>query len=60
LLAEVTEYARTCGMDFVILFADDDRVYTRTGWIRAANRCAWLKIDEHRTLGGPRRRTPAP
>ena len=51
LLAEVTEHARTCGMDFVILFADDDRLYTRTGWIRVANPCTWLKIDEHRTLG---------
>src|ERR1700759_4385253 len=51
LLAEVTEHARSCGMDFVILFADDDRVYTRTGWARAANRCTWLKINEHRTLG---------
>jgi hypothetical protein len=27
MLAEVTELARACGMDFVILFADDDRLY---------------------------------
>jgi GNAT superfamily N-acetyltransferase len=26
LLAEVTELARPCGMDFVVLFADDDRL----------------------------------
>jgi GNAT superfamily N-acetyltransferase len=51
LLADVTELARSCGMDFVILFADDDRVYTRSGWARAANRCTWLKIHEHTTLG---------
>jgi predicted N-acetyltransferase YhbS len=51
LLAEVTDHARSCGMDFVILFADDDRLYTRAGWSRAANRCSWLKIDDHRTLG---------
>jgi GNAT superfamily N-acetyltransferase len=51
LLAEVTEHARACKMDFVILFADDDRLYTRTGWVRVANPCTWLKIDEHRTLG---------
>ena len=51
LLAEVTDHARSCGMDFVILFADDDRLYTRTGWTRAANRCSWVKIDDHRTLG---------
>jgi GNAT superfamily N-acetyltransferase len=51
LLAEVTELARACRMDFVILFADDDRLYTRNGWARAANPCSWLKIDDHTTLG---------
>ena len=51
LLAEVTELARSCGMDFVILFADDDRLYTRNGWARAANPCSWLKINDHTTLG---------
>ena len=51
LLAEVTELARVCGMDFVILFADDDRVYTRNGWMRAGNLCTWVKIHEHTTLG---------
>jgi GNAT superfamily N-acetyltransferase len=51
LLAEVTEFARSCGMDFVILFADDERVYTRNGWAHAGNRCTWLKIHDHTTLG---------
>lgn len=51
LLAEVTELARSCGMDFVVLFADDDRLYTRHGWARAANPCSWLKINDHTTLG---------
>ena len=51
LLAEVTEYARSCGMDFVILFADDSRLYRRNGWVPAANPCSWLKINDHRTLG---------
>lgn len=51
LLAEVTQLACSCGMDFVILFADDDRVYTRNGWARAANPCSWVKIHEHATLG---------
>ena len=51
LLAEVTQLAGSCRMDFVILFADDDRLYTRNGWARAANPCTWLKIHEHATLG---------
>jgi len=51
LLAEVTGLARACELDFVILFADDDRLYTRNGWARAANPCTWVKIDDHTTLG---------
>jgi GNAT superfamily N-acetyltransferase len=51
LLAELTEYARSCGMDFIILFADDSRLYDRNGWVRAGNRCSWVKIHDHRTLG---------
>jgi hypothetical protein len=37
LLADVTELARSCGMHFVILFADDGRLYARNGWVSAAN-----------------------
>ena len=51
LLAEVTDLARSCGMDFVILFADDDRLYSRNGWAGAANPCSWVKIHDHSTLG---------
>jgi GNAT superfamily N-acetyltransferase len=51
LLAELTAYAHACGMDFIILFADDDRVYTRNGWSRVSNRCTWVQINEHTTLG---------
>jgi GNAT superfamily N-acetyltransferase len=51
LLAEVTEFARACAMAFIILFADDDRLYVRNGWIRVSNRCTWVKIDNHATLG---------
>ena len=51
LLAEVTEFARACGMAFVILFADDDRLYARNGWAHVRNRCSWVKIDNHTTLG---------
>ncbi len=51
MLAEVTELARACAMDFVILFADDDRLYARNGWARAANPCTWVKIHDHTTLG---------
>ena len=51
MLAEVTRLARACDMDFVILFADDDRLYRRNGWARAANTCSWVKIQDHSTVG---------
>jgi predicted N-acetyltransferase YhbS len=51
LLAELTEFARTCEMAFVVLFADDDRLYARNGWARVTNRCTWVRIHDHATLG---------
>ena len=51
LLRELTDIARASRVDFVVLFADDDRLYLRNGWVHVANRCSWLKIDSHRTLG---------
>ena len=51
LLTELTELARSCGMAFVVLFADDDRLYARNGWTRVTNRCSWLRINDHVTLG---------
>jgi GNAT superfamily N-acetyltransferase len=58
LLADVTEFARSCGMAFVVLFADDDRLYARNGWARVTNRCSWVRIDDHRTLGIASRADP--
>jgi len=58
LLAEVTELARSCGMAFVVLFADDDRLYARHGWARVANRCSWVRINDHVTLGLARQADP--
>ncbi len=51
ILAEITGFARECEMAFVVLFADDDRLYARHGWSRVANRCSWVRIDDHVTLG---------
>jgi GNAT superfamily N-acetyltransferase len=51
LLTEVTDHARRNGIDFVVLFADDDRIYLRNGWEHVGNRCRWVRIHEHKTLG---------
>jgi GNAT superfamily N-acetyltransferase len=58
LLAELTELARSCEMDFIVLFADDDRVYARYGWARVTNRCSWVRIHDHVTLGLARQEDP--
>jgi GNAT superfamily N-acetyltransferase len=58
LLAEATAYARACAIDFVLLFADDDRLYVKNGWSRADNPCTWVKINEHVTLGTAHRQVP--
>jgi GNAT superfamily N-acetyltransferase len=44
--------------DFVVLFADDPRLYERHGFVRKPNRCQWLKLHEHRTLGLGHRALP--
>jgi len=51
LLRELTKIASAGAIDFVVLFADDDRLYVQNGWAHVANRCSWVKIDDHRTLG---------
>ena len=51
LLTEVTDLARAREIGFIVLFADDDRLYTRNGWAREANPLTWVKINDHRTLG---------
>jgi hypothetical protein len=51
LLDEVTRFGQQCEVEFIVLFADDDRLYTRNGWTRVDNRCSWTRIKDHRTLG---------
>jgi GNAT superfamily N-acetyltransferase len=51
LLRALTETAGGARVDFIVLFADDDRLYLRNGWVHVTNRCSWVKIDSHRTLG---------
>lgn len=58
LLTEATELARGRDIDFVVLFADDDRLYARNGWVRVDNPVTWLKVHEHTTLGVAERVVP--
>lgn len=51
LLQQVEELGRTSKIDFLVLFADDSRLYAENGYQRVANICRWLKVDENQTLG---------
>jgi N-acetylglutamate synthase-like GNAT family acetyltransferase len=51
LLTELTADAEERDIDFLLLFADDPRLYDRHGFVSVDNRCSWLKIDEHTTRG---------
>ncbi len=51
LLQQVEELGRTSNVDFLVLFADDSRLYAKNGYQRVANLCRWMRVDEHQTLG---------
>jgi hypothetical protein len=54
MLISVGEFAQQCDVEFIILFADDDRLYVKNGWTRVDNPCSWVKIDDHTTSGAAR------
>lgn len=51
LLQQIEELSKTSKIDFLILFADDSRLYAKNGYQRVENLCRWMKVDEHQTLG---------
>jgi GNAT superfamily N-acetyltransferase len=51
LLQEVEKLGRRTGIEFLVLFAEDPRIYHQQGFIRAANPLRWMRIHEHETLG---------
>lgn len=51
LLQQVEELGRTSRVDFLVLFADDSRLYIKNGYQRVTNLCRWMKVDEHQTIG---------
>lgn len=51
LLQQVEQLGQASNIDFLILFADDHRLYAKNGYRQVANLCRWMMIDEHKTLG---------
>ena len=55
LLDESKDIAKKHKIDFLVLFADDHRLYIREGYELIPNMCKWMMINEHQTLGIVRR-----
>lgn len=51
LLQQVEELSKTSKIDFLVLFADDSRLYAKNGYQRVANLCRWMKVNEHQIVG---------
>lgn len=51
LLRQVERRAAEHGIDRLLLFADDGRLYERCGYTRLVRPCRWLGIHEHATVG---------
>ncbi|WP_079408289.1 GNAT family N-acetyltransferase [Streptomyces sp. 3211] len=51
LLVEIETAARSSGVDAILLFADDPRVYLANGYQKVSNTTRWLMVNDHETLG---------
>jgi len=51
MLNHLERLGREHHIEFLLLFAQDSRLYARHGYHRATNLLRWLKIHEHRNLG---------
>ncbi|MEL6441138.1 MAG: GNAT family N-acetyltransferase [Cyanobacteria bacterium J06621_8] len=51
LLNLLTKLAKEKSTDFLLLVADDDRLYARNGFKYVSNYCSFLRIHEHQNYG---------
>ncbi|MHC4450515.1 MAG: GNAT family N-acetyltransferase [Planctomycetota bacterium] len=51
MLRSVEQLGVEAGIEFLMLFATDSRLYERQQFQRAVNPLRWMKIHEHKTLG---------
>jgi GNAT superfamily N-acetyltransferase len=51
LLQKVEQLGHASDIDFLILFADNHRLYADNGYCQVTNLCRWMMVDEHQTLG---------
>jgi len=51
LLETIKDFSITHKLDFLLLFTDIEALYVKNNFTSVKNRCKWIKIDEHKTLG---------
>ena len=51
MLGELSDYAHTRDVDFIILMSDLEVFYTRNGYQRVEGLSSWLRIHEHTNYG---------
>lgn len=56
LIAELEQFAGDSGIDAVVPFADDPRLYLSNGYSPAPSTMKWLMVNEHETIGIAERR----
>lgn len=51
MLSQLSEYASTKDVDFIILISDLHDFYIDNGYVRLNSLCSWLRIHEHKNYG---------
>lgn len=51
MLSQLSEYASTKDVDFIILVSDLDRFYVANGYVRLNSLSSWLRVHEHKNYG---------
>ncbi|HHC7361176.1 N-acetyltransferase [Vibrio parahaemolyticus] len=51
MLSQLSEYASSKDVDFIILISDLDAFYTANGYLRLSSLSSWLRIHEHKNYG---------
>ena len=53
ILSEVVKFCRDKSIDYILLFADNPKIYLNNGFVSVKNKCKWLQInDEEQTTYG--------
>lgn len=46
ILSEIDKFCRNKSIDYILLFADNPKIYLNNGFISVKNKCKWLQIND--------------